>query len=135
MTYSGIRAGISTRLASIGLEAHGMMVTNPQPPCAMVRPTDHDYDLVMSDGGDMQRYDVLLFASQGQTAWDVAQSMVDGWLDRSGATSVKACFEADVTLSGTCHTSRITGWRDYGIVSYNGIEYFGVRFLLEVWPI
>ena len=136
MSVTTIRAAIATRLATItGLAAYTHVPTNPAVPCAIVRPTETDYDLTIANGGDIQRYEILLLATSAGTPWDVAQASIDAYLDRSGASSVRAALQGDVTLGSTASTCRLTGWRDYGTLAYGGVEYFGVRFSLQVWAL
>lgn len=135
MTLAAVRAGLATRLATIsGLNVYTTVPTTPQVPCVIIRPTEHDYDLSMSNGGDTQRYEVTLLASAGGSPWDISQDLVDTYLSRSGATSIKAVIEAGGTLGGAAHATRVLSWRDYGTLSFGTADYFGVRFTVEVWP-
>ena len=135
MSVTTIRAAIATRLATItGLAAYTHVPTNPAVPCAIVRPTETDYDLTIANGGDIQRYEILLLATSAGTPWDVAQALVDTYLSRTGSTSIKAAIEGDGTLGGAAYATRVREWRDYGTLSFGTVEYFGVRFTVEVWP-
>ena len=86
------------------------------------------------DGQDVQRYDVTLLASTGGSPWDVSQDLVDTYLSRTGSTSIKAAIESDGTLGGAAYATRVLSWRDYGTLSFGTVDYFGVRFTVEVWP-
>lgn len=81
------------------------------------------------------RFEVVLIGSQVATPFDVAYDAVDAYLAPTGALSVKAAVEADVTLGGTAHTSRVTGFSDYGTMVISGIEYLGARMTVEAWPV
>ena len=136
MTIQTVRSGLAARVATIsGLEAYQTIPTTPQAPCVLVRLTGADYDQTMADGGIVVRFDLVLLASQVGTAWDVAQDALDQYLDGTGALSIKAAVEADVTLGGTAYTSRVTGWTDYGTIIISGTEYMGARFSVETWPV
>jgi DNA-binding NtrC family response regulator len=65
----------------------------------------------------------------------LAQDAVDQYLNSTGALSIKAAVEADVTLGGAAYTSRVTGWSDYGTIVIGGTEYMGARLSVEAWPV
>lgn len=134
-TVSAVRTGLATRVATIsGLTAHATVPTTPQVPSVLVQATGGDFDLTMADGGETWRFDLILLAIQAATKWDVAQDAIDAYLARTGASSIKAAIEADVTLGGVAHSTRVIGWADYGTISMGGVEYFGARLRVEVWP-
>lgn len=134
-TVSAVRAGLATRIATIsGLEVHSTVPTTPQVPSVLVQATGGDYDLTMADGGETWRFDLVLLAIQAATPWDVAQDAIDDYLARTGTASIKAAIEGDVTLGGVAHSTRVLGWSDYGTISMGGVEYFGARLRVEVWP-
>ncbi len=136
MGLQALRAGLSARLATIsGLVAHDSLPTTVRPPCVVVTITGGDYDMTMADGGALMRFEVVLIGSQVATPYDVAYDAVDAYLAPTGALSVKAAVEADVTLGGTAHTSRVTGFSDYGTMVIAGIEYLGARMTVEAWPV
>jgi hypothetical protein len=136
MSLADVRAGLATRLSTItGLMVYTTVTPTPQIPCAFIRPTSHEYDLSMANGQDIQRYDVTLLAATAGTPWDVSQNLVDAYLSRSGSLSIKAAIEADRTLGGAAHTVRVVSWQDYGTLAFGAVEYFGVRFVVEVWPL
>ena len=135
MSLTTVRAGLATRLQTIsGLNVYKTVPTTPQVPAVIIRPTEHDYDLSMANGQDVQRYDVTLLASTGGSPWDVSQDLVDTYLSRTGSTSIKAAIEGDGTLGGAAYATRVLSWRDYGTLSFGTSEFFGVRFTVEVWP-
>jgi hypothetical protein len=134
-TLGQVRSGLAARFATIsGLNVYETISATPQVPCVMIRPASGEYDQAMASGGDMVRFDVLLLASSALTAWDVAQDKLDAYLARTGTGTLRASLQSDVTLGGTCHTARITGWREYGTLSFGGAEYMGCRVEVETWP-
>lgn len=136
MTIQALRSGIAARVATInGLGAYDTIPANPQAPCVLVQLTGADYDLAMADGGMIVRFELMLLACQIGTAYDVAQAAVDQYLGATGALSIKAAVEADVTLGGTAYTARVTGWTDYGTIVVGGTEYMGARLSVEAWPV
>lgn len=136
MTITTLRTGLAARVATIsGLLAYDTIPATAQAPCVLVQLMGADYDLAMADGGMVARFDLVLLACQVGTAYDVAQAAVDQYLDATGALSIKAAVEADVTLGGAAYTSRVTGWADYGTIVVGGTEYMGARLSVEAWPV
>ncbi len=130
---SGIRDGLRARLATIaGLRAHATWPDQITCPAAIVRPSGMDYHESLS-GKCALTFDVLLLAAPIQPGLDRAQKALDGYLDDSGPTSVKAAIEADGTLGGVADDLVVTGWRDYGSLEVNGTDYLGVRIEVQVW--
>ena len=135
MTIKTLRTGLAARVATIsGMGAYDTIPATAQAPCVLVQLLSADYDQAMADGGMMVRFDLVLLACQVGTAYDVAQDAVDQYLNSTGALSIKAAVEADVTLGGAAYTSRVTGWSDYGTIVIGGTEYMGARLSVEAWP-
>lgn len=131
-----VRNGLAAVFANIpGLAAYVTVPTTPVAPCVIIKPVSGQFDETIASGGDTFNYDVLLLSSQAATPWDNAQNLLDQYLARSGTMSIRGGLQSDVTLGGTCHTSRVSGWSDYGTISYGGLEWFGVKFKVEVWPL
>ena len=57
---------------------------------------------------------------------------LNGFLNSSGATSIKQAIETDKTLSGSAQTVRVSEAREYGVYNANNIDYLGVEFTVEV---
>ncbi len=135
-TITQVRSGLATRLATItGLTVYETVTPTPVVPCVFIRPADGDYDVTMASGGDIARFEITLLASAAGGPWDVAQDKIDAYLTRSGSGTIRGAIQGDVTLGGTAHSTRVTGWRDYGTLAYGGAEYFGVRLTVEAWPV
>ena len=61
-----------------------------------------------------------------------SQETLDGYLASSGASSVKAKVESDVTLGGVAQSTRVVEADNYGVYTINNIDYLGVEFTVEV---
>lgn len=130
-TVSAIRDGIKARLATIdGLNTYDTAPDQVLAPAAVVIPGKPavSYDSTMARGSDDYRFTIQLLVSK-QIDHD-AQDKLDGYLDASGATSVKAAV--DGTLGGTVDFARVATADDYGLTEWNGITYLGARFTVEV---
>ena len=77
----------------------------------------------------------MLAASIGSSPDSDGQRILDAYLATTGALSVRAAVEGDVTLGGAADTLAVLGFRDYGGLSLGGggPEYLGVRFDVAVW--
>lgn len=130
-SISAIRNGIKDRLATIsGLHALDTVPGNVTPPAAVVRRRQTSYDSTMARGSDDHQFTVSLLVSQA--SWEHGQEELDKYLATSGASSVKAAIEGDMSLGGVVHFARVVSAGEDGIVDYAGVSYFSVDFTLEV---
>jgi hypothetical protein len=130
---ASIRDGLKTRLATIsGLRTHDTAPSQINPPSAVVVPGDPAirYDSTMARGSDDYLFMVHLFVSFAVDR--TAQDKLDGYLSGSGATSVKAAIEADETLGGVAHFTRVKEVREYGEKDYGDQRYLQAVFVVEV---
>ena len=133
MTLATIRTGIQTRLQTIS----GLRVFDRPPdsvndyPCALILPKGGEYDTEFG-AGTKYTFEITILVSRAADV-DRAQTKIDPYIDRSGAKSVYAAVDGDVTLGGAAETCRVTGFKDYGGFEYGGILYFGVKFDVEIW--
>lgn len=116
MTLAAIRAGLAANLAAIpDIQVSAYALANPTPPCVEIVPSSIEYDLALSRGWDRVMVTVRVFV--GMTSDIGAQKLLDTFLAGSGALSVKAAVESDVTLGGACDDVRVqtsSGYRVYG---------------------
>lgn len=127
-----IRDGLETRLATIaGLRAHDTIPDQINVPCAIVgAPETIQYDHTMGRGTD--RYTIPVRVYAGRASERAGQDKIDGYLAGSGANSIKAAIEADRTLGGVAHSTRVTEARGYGTYPIAGVEYLGVEFVVDI---
>lgn len=130
-TVSAIRDGIVAVLQPIdGLRPVAYVKGSIVPPAAIVAPLSISFDSTMGRGSDDFLFAVTVFVSD---AWSrTAQDALDAYCDSTGAKSIKAAFEADQDLNGVVHFARVAEMRDYGAVTYAGIQYIGAEFVIEV---
>jgi len=74
-----------------------------------------------------------LYASRADTPG--GQSTLDGFLTPSGAKSVKAAIEADLTLAGTVRTLRVERVHSYAVYTVAGTDYYGAQYDVRVWAL
>ena len=131
MSLAGIRDAIKTALAGIsGLRAYD---TAPESigelPAAYVVPVSGSYDFDIG-GNMMHRFDIVLLVQRGGSLAE-AQDALDAYLAESGSNSIKAAVDS-ANLGANADAIRVTGYRDYGGLSYADQLYLGCRFEVEV---
>lgn len=130
-TLTGIRTGLATRLATItGLRTHATLPDQVNPPCALVQPDGIDFDATMGRGLDKYRLTVRLLVARASER--AAQGALDAYLAPTGAGSVKAAIEGDITLGGIVDATRVTRATGYGVYEVGGVPYLGCDFAIEV---
>lgn len=131
-SLTSIRNGIATNLGNISsLSVYGYVPDSIEPPTAIVGVVESiDYDSTMARGSDTYNIPILLYVSRVD-AQD-SQETLDGYLASTGANSVKAQVESDLTLSGSAQSVRVVEADNYGVYTVNDIDYLGVEFGVEV---
>lgn len=131
MDIASVRNGLRDRLATIvDLYVHDTVPGTVQPPAAVVVPAGGTFDATFGRGSDDLVFEIRMATAQGWTP--AGQDQLDQYLAGSGAKSVKAAVEADLTLGGACHFAVVSGWEGYGEVEIGGVNYFGTTFTVEV---
>jgi hypothetical protein len=134
-SVKAIRAALRDRLATItfgspatNLRAYDTVVGQVEPPAAIVRIENINYDSSMSGGSHDPTFAVLVIVSTATER--VAQDLLDDFLDPESSTSIKVAVEADPTLAGTVDYATVTNVRSYGLVEYAGVQYLGAELLV-----
>lgn len=131
-TVNQMRVGLETRLATIsGLRAYEYIPDNPNPPCAVVQLGRVEYDMSFRRGVDQYEFRVLLIV--GRVAERAAQKIMDGFLDPTGAGSVKTAVEADATLGGLTVDTRVREMRGLGSLVLGDVTYQTAEFIIDVF--
>ena len=131
-SLTSIRSGIATNLGNISsIVVFGFVPDSIEPPTAVVGVVDNiEYDSTMQRGADAYTITIYLYVSRVD-AQD-SQETLDSYLASSGANSVKAQVESDVTLGGVASSVRVVEADNYGVYTVNNIDYLGVEFSVEV---
>lgn len=131
MNLQGIRAGLGTALDTItGLRVFDYVPDNAPTPAAIVGPLEIQYGAAMQDGLHNMNTNVTVF--DGRMSDRNSQDRIDAYVNPTGASSVKAALEADVTLGGACYTLQVTGATPV-TVTMAGVEYNGYRFEVLIY--
>lgn len=131
MTVSELRTGIATNLATIsGLRTSAFVPDNPTPPIAVVVPQRIEYDAAMNRGMDTYMFDVLVIAQRMSER--NAQSLLDGYCNPTGSSSVKTALETDTTLGGKAFDLRVTEMSNYQALTIGDTQYLAATFSVTV---
>jgi hypothetical protein len=121
-----VRSAIAAKLAGIsGVEAHDVWPKEiGKLPAAIVLPKSAHYGDEMSGDGYTITLDVLFYAA---TAGDFERGSraLDAYLDPTGEQSIVAALEDGQTS--------VTGWTDYGVLTFNDLPLIGCRLTVEVY--
>ncbi len=127
----GLRATLATTFAS-SAQVSGYQIDNPDVPTIQVMGPDAvDYDTAMRRGLDT--WTIVIQAFSGSPEQRAAQTVLDQWLAPSGATSIKAAVESDITLGGIVAGARVvrsSGYRIYELP--NRGRTLGAEFFVDV---
>lgn len=131
-SLTNIRNEIGNNLSNItSLSVFKFVPDMIEPPTAVVGVVERiEYDTSFARGADTYTIPVILYISRVDT--QLSQETLDSYLQSSGANSVKAQVESDVTLNGQASSVRVTDATDYGVYNVNNVDYLGVQFSLEV---
>jgi hypothetical protein len=125
-----IMEGLSTALGSIdGLRSFAYPPDSVSPPAAVVTLPEVDFDSTMARGSD--RLEIVVAVLAGRVSERSAVPLLAGYMSGSGSSSVKAAIEADVTLGGVAHSTRVLT-ADPRPMTVGSVEYFGAEFNVEV---
>jgi hypothetical protein len=111
---------------------HFQLTVNP--PCAIVEYPPGQF-LSFKESFDDERtvqLAITLLVPRGQDR--SSSELIDGWLEKSGPTSIFAAVQADPTLGGVVQSCAVTAAADYGTTAWSDTtSYLGCQILLEVY--
>jgi len=127
-----MRTGIKTALDAItGLRTSAYRIDKINPPMAVVDIDAADYDEAMQRGVDQIPFKVTLFAGR---AFEVpAQKLLDDFLSKTGARSIKTALQVDRTFGGACDTSRVTKRSGYLHLIVAALDYIACEWTIEAY--
>lgn len=126
-----IRSGLATRLATIsGLRTAATIPDQVNPPIAIVIPERLTYDDAYGKG--LVTYSFLVQVIVGKVSERTSQNKIDGFINPTGATSIKAAIEGDKTLNGVVFDTRVTEVTGYSVVQVGDIAYMSCEFRVTV---
>lgn len=129
MSLSTVRAALKTRLETIS----GLLVYAEVPeaiekfPVAIIDMASADYDIELTSASVDWHFRVLLLL--GDRDSKTAHTTLDGYLAKSGGTSIKAAIEG-ASVGDTAPAVRRA--ENIGFISYRGTTYVGAEFIVDV---
>jgi len=131
MLPSQVREGLKANLEAIkGMRVYDLNPSVPVAPAAVVGQLDFTFDLNNARGLDQANLDVIVLVQRFTER--TGQNDLDKYLAGSGAYSIKAAIESDLTLGGACNTLRVTS-AEAGTYAAGDIEFLSYRYRLTVW--
>lgn len=134
-TVAGLMLGIETRLATItGLRAKDTSPDAIEIPAgggyAFVGLPDRiDYHQAMANGAISPVFAVTVLVAA--TPSRVGQTILAGYLNPAGSTSIRAAIEGDRTLGGAAQDCAVMAGKVLGEVTIGTVTYLGAEFTLQ----
>jgi hypothetical protein len=130
MLVSSVMDGLGARLSGItGLRVHDYPADAVAVPAAIVLYPTLTYDFTAGRGTDRASFQALVLV--GKVSDRSARDALAAYMDGAGARSIKAAVEADKTLGGAAHTTRVTE-ATVETFTVGAVEYLGARFTIDV---
>lgn len=128
---SAIRTALATKIGNIsGLRTAATVPDQVNPPIAVIIPERVTYDEAYAKG--LVVYTFIVQVVVGKVSERSAQNRLDGFVNPTGATSIKAAIEADKSLGGVVFDSRVTEMTTYTVVQIGDIAYLSCEFRVTV---
>jgi hypothetical protein len=134
MIPSTVRTNLKTALQTItGMRVFDYVPDSTNIPTnnafAIVGQLSMNYDFTMNRGFDSATCQIIVVV--GRMSEKDGQSRLDGLLQSSGSTSIKAAVEVDKTLGGAVQTLRVVSASPGTITSAN-IDYLSYQYSVEL---
>ena len=130
-TVSQVATGLAARLATItGLRTYTYQPEQLNPPFGYPQINRVEYHRAFGGGDVVMDWTVHIVV--GRWTDRTAHSLLDDFLSYSGAKSVRAAIEADLTLGGVCDTLIVRSGADITSLDAGGAEFLQIQFQLEV---
>lgn len=130
-TIEQIMLGVETRLKTItGLRAEEYVPDSINPPCAIVGVPPVEYHATFGNGHMKLPCTVTVLVSAALDRQ--GQLKLAGYVNPTGATSIKAAIEGDSTLGGVVSDCKVMSFRPLGIEEVGVVGYYGGVFDLLI---
>ena len=133
-SVSDIATGLQTRLATIsGVRAYSYQPEQLNPPFAYPVLNTVSYHQTMGMGNAVTQYDWTIYVVVGRWVDRVAVTNLDGFLSPTGASSIRAALEGDLTLGGACQNLVVGSSANISALEQDDAEYLSVSFSVTVY--
>lgn len=132
-TIDELGEALKTRLETIsGLRVSWLPPEQINVPQAVILPGSGTYHVRPGDGQGVT-FHIVIYAASAQQGNQRGADKVLPYIDKSGASSIKAALEAEKTLGGKASELYVRPWHDFdALKDYNGQEYWGAIVDVEV---
>ena len=131
----GIRDAIRTGLAADVLagRTYSLSPDSINPPTAVVVPAPGDFLFYDDTYDGTDNFAVIVKILNGTQDSTSSQSLLLGYMAKTGATSVRAAILADHTLGGICSYMQIPTAQNFGDVEWAGQQFLGFELPVAVF--
>lgn len=132
MSVTAIRDGLAANLSRItSLRTFASLPENPNPPIAVISPSNINYDASMGRGLDTYTFTITVIV--GRADGRSAQDKLDLYVASTGSSSIKVAVESDRKLGGACKDLRVTAMNSYGSLPIGEVQYLAAEFDVVVY--
>lgn len=133
-SVSDIADGLKARLATIsGLRAYSYQPEQLNPPFAYPVLNGVTYHQTMGMGNAVTQYDWSVYVVVGRWVDRVAITNLDGFISPTGATSIRAVLEGDLTLGGACQDLIVASSANISALEQEDAEFMQVSYSVTIY--
>lgn len=133
-SVDAIANGLKTRLQTIsGLRAYAYQPEQLNPPFGFPVLNSVTYHRTMGMGNATTQFDFSVYVVTGRWVDRVAHKSLDGFLSPTGASSIRAALEGDLTLGGACSDLIVSTSANISALEQDDAEYLQVSFSVTVY--
>lgn len=133
-SVAAIASGLQARLATIsGVRAYSYQPEQLNPPFAYPVLNTVSYHQTMGMGNAVTQFDWTVYVVVGRWVDRVAMVNLDGFLSPTGATSIRAALEGDLTLGGACQDLIVASSANINALEQDDAEYLQVSFSVTIY--
>lgn len=133
-SVSAIADGLKARLATIsGLRAYSYQPEQLNPPFAYPVLNGVTYHQTMGMGNAVTQYDWSVYVVVGRWVDRVAITNLDGFISPTGATSIRAALEGDLTLGGACQDLIVASSANISALEQEDAEFMQVSYSVTIY--
>lgn len=133
-SVSAIADGLKARLATInGLRAYSYQPEQLNPPFAYPVLNGITYHQTMGMGSAVTQFDWSVYVIVGRWVDRVAMVNLDNFLSPTGASSIRAALEGDLTLGGACSDLIVQTSANISALEQDDAEFLQISFGLTIY--
>lgn len=131
-TIAAIREGLTKNLKTIpGLRVDTVLSDILNPPVAIISLERLQYSRSMANGNNQFTFKVTVVV--GRQSERSAQETLDLYCAPTGAKSIKAAIESDMSLNGSAWDVQVPELTAYGVITSGEVNYLSAEFSVTVF--